>query len=62
MAVPMGRLFVQNYEVLSQDFKKGVCALEIADTLEINPIDTTHARASVAARLRSNPQTILSKV
>jgi len=38
MAVPIGRLLVQNYRVLSQEIEKGLSALEITDTLEINPV------------------------
>jgi len=37
MAVPIGRLLVQNYAVLFQDIKAGWCALETADILEMNP-------------------------
>jgi len=37
MAVPVGRLLVENYHVLSQDLEKGVCQLETADTVEMNP-------------------------
>jgi len=37
MAVPIGRLQVENYHVLSQDMEKGVCQLEPAETVEMNP-------------------------
>ena len=37
MAVPIGRLQVENYHVLSQDLDKGVCQLEPAETVEMNP-------------------------
>jgi cysteine dioxygenase len=37
MAVPIGRLLVENYLVLFQDINEGRCALETADTLEMNP-------------------------
>jgi cysteine dioxygenase len=37
MAVPIGRLLVENYRVLSQDLQKGVCQLQTADTVEMNP-------------------------
>jgi cysteine dioxygenase len=37
MAVPVGRLLVENYHLVSQDLEKGTCELEIADTVEMNP-------------------------
>jgi cysteine dioxygenase len=37
MAVPMGRLLVQNYRTISQDLTIGQCKLEVADTVEMNP-------------------------
>jgi len=37
MAVPIGRLRVENYRVLSEDLKNGTCQLETADSLEMNP-------------------------
>ncbi|HYA25379.1 MAG TPA: cysteine dioxygenase family protein [Terriglobales bacterium] len=37
MAVPIGRLLVENYHVLSQDLDKGVCQLKTAETVEMNP-------------------------
>jgi predicted metal-dependent enzyme (double-stranded beta helix superfamily) len=37
MAVPIGRLLVENYHVLSQDLEKGVCHLKTAETVEMNP-------------------------
>jgi len=37
MAVPIGRLQVENYHILSQDMEKGVCQLEPAETVEMNP-------------------------
>src|SRR3954452_10260705 len=36
MAVPIGRLQVQNYRVLSQDLERGACDLEPSDTVEMN--------------------------
>jgi len=38
MAVPMGRLLVENYRVISQDLQKGKCRLETAETVEMNPV------------------------
>ena len=37
MAVPIGRLLVENYKVISQDIDRGTCVLETADTLQMNP-------------------------
>src|SRR5579871_6107073 len=37
MAVPIGRLMVQNYRVLAQDIERGTCKLERTDLLEMNP-------------------------
>lgn len=36
MAVPIGRLIVENYRVVSQDVEKGCCQLVTADTVEMN--------------------------
>jgi cysteine dioxygenase len=37
MAVPIGRLLVENYRVISQKLEQGTCDLETAKTLEMNP-------------------------
>jgi cysteine dioxygenase len=37
MAVPVGRLRVENYHVLSQDLDKGTCQLKSAEIIEMNP-------------------------
>src|ERR1700680_4483283 len=37
MAVPIGRLLVENYRVISQTLEQGTCNLEAADTFEMNP-------------------------
>jgi cysteine dioxygenase len=37
MAVPIGRLLVGNYHLVSQDLGRGKCHLETADTVEMNP-------------------------
>jgi cysteine dioxygenase len=37
MAVPIGRLLVENYRVITQDIDDGCCQLASADTLEMNP-------------------------
>ena len=36
MAVPIGRLMVQNYRVLEQNIAKGTCKLERTDLVEMN--------------------------
>ncbi len=38
MAVPIGRLLVENYHLISQDLEKGTCKLRIAETVEMNPL------------------------
>lgn len=37
MAVPVGRLHVENYHLVSQDIEKGTCCLEPSNTVEMNP-------------------------
>ena len=37
MAVPVGRLQVENYHLISQDLEKGTCELSLAETIEMNP-------------------------
>jgi len=37
MAVPIGKLLVQNYRVISESLDTGRCRLETADTVEMNP-------------------------
>ena len=37
MAVPIGKLLVQNYRVVAQNMEEGTCQLVIADTVEMNP-------------------------
>jgi cysteine dioxygenase len=37
MAVPIGRLLVENYRIVFQQIDEGRCELETADTLEMNP-------------------------
>jgi Cysteine dioxygenase type I len=36
MAVPIGRLLVENYRVIVQKLEHGTCELEPADTIEMN--------------------------
>jgi cysteine dioxygenase len=36
MAVPIGRLLVENYRVISQELAEGTCDLQPAETLEMN--------------------------
>ena len=37
MAVPVGRLLVQNYHTVSQDLVKGCCELLTTESIEMNP-------------------------
>jgi cysteine dioxygenase len=37
MAVPIGRLLVENFHLASQDLEHGVCKLTPTDTVEMNP-------------------------
>jgi|SRR5205807_5244570 len=37
MAVPIGKLLIQNYKVLSQDLEAGTCDLAPSDIVEMNP-------------------------
>jgi cysteine dioxygenase type I len=37
MAVPIGKLLVENFHLVSQDVEAGTCNLEPADTMEMNP-------------------------
>ena len=37
MAVPVGRLHVENFHLISQEVEEGVCELAPTDTVEMNP-------------------------
>jgi cysteine dioxygenase len=37
MAVPIGRLLVQNFHTVSQDLDRGCCELHASDSVEMNP-------------------------
>jgi len=37
MAVPIGKLLIQNYKVLQQDINAGTCDLQPTDIIEMNP-------------------------
>src|ERR1700750_2382145 len=37
MAVPVGRLLVQNFHTVSQDLNRGCCELHASDSVEMNP-------------------------
>ena len=39
MAVPIGRLLVENYRVIHENLEAGTCKLETADTVEMNSVD-----------------------
>lgn len=52
MAVPIGKLLIQNYKVLSQDLDGGTCDIVPTDIIEMNP----------AAPAAVNPQEPVHKV
>jgi cysteine dioxygenase len=37
MAVPIGRLCVENFQTISQNLTEGTCQLQTSDTVEMNP-------------------------
>src|SRR5277367_978442 len=37
MAVPVGRLLVENFKVITEKLQEGICQLAAADTVEMNP-------------------------
>ena len=37
MAVPIGRLLVENFHLVSQELEAGICELIPTDTVEMNP-------------------------
>ncbi len=37
MAVPIGKLMVENFHLIAQNLESGTCKLEVADTVEMNP-------------------------
>ena len=37
MAVPIGRLRVENFRTIAQNLTEGTCQLETSDTVEMNP-------------------------
>jgi predicted metal-dependent enzyme (double-stranded beta helix superfamily) len=41
MAVPVGRLLVQNYRVKHEDIKAGRCTIERSTQIELNPLQPT---------------------
>jgi cysteine dioxygenase len=47
MAVPIGRLAVQNYRVVGLDEETGFCRLEEASRLEMDPAHPTHVQAEL---------------
>ena len=60
MAVPIGRLRVENYRTIAQDLDQGTCELETTDTVEMNPrqpcaVDPRGARASGLQSPRIQP-------
>ncbi len=55
MAAPIGKLRVQNYRVLREDSKTGVCDLEPSDTVEISPNSPTAVNPLQPVHKVSNP-------
>ncbi|HXY10705.1 MAG TPA: cysteine dioxygenase family protein [Terriglobales bacterium] len=56
MAVPIGRLMVQNYRVIWQDLKAGTCRLKTADSVEMNPAHPCAVDPSEPVHRVSNPR------
>ena len=58
MAVPMGRLLVENYRVVDQKLEEGTCELETADTVrnELRPIPAPSIPSSpcIASTIHGN--------
>jgi cysteine dioxygenase len=55
MAVPLGRLVVQNYEVLSMDPGRGQCVLREADRVEMDPTHPSSVDAERPVHAVLNP-------
>ena len=55
MAVPIGRLVVQNYRVLRQELSAGVCELVPSDEVEMNPANPVAVDPREPVHKVSNP-------
>jgi cysteine dioxygenase len=56
MAVPIGRLAVQNYRVLRQDQTTGFCQLEEAGRVEMDPAHPTYVERELPVHSVLNPR------
>jgi hypothetical protein len=56
MAVPMGKLIVQNYHILDQDLDAGRCRIEKADVIEMDPTDPVAVNPNSPVRKVFNPR------
>jgi cysteine dioxygenase len=55
MAVPFGRLDVQNYEIVSMDGKTGYCELKEANRFTMDPDHPGHVAAELPVHAVLNP-------
>ena len=56
MAVPIGRLQVENYKVIAQDVDHGTCELQVAETVEMNPSHPCAVDPSEPVHRVNNPR------
>jgi cysteine dioxygenase len=56
MAVPIGRLLVQNYEVVREDLARGFCEIVEADRLDMDPAHPAHVQAERPIHAVLNPR------
>jgi cysteine dioxygenase len=56
MAVPTGRLMVENYHVIWQDLTAGTCRLKTADSVEMNPANPCAVDPLEPVHRVSNPR------
>jgi len=56
MAVPYGRLLVQNYRTVSEDLASGKCKLEATDKVEMNPAQPCRVNPAEPVHRVLNPR------
>ena len=56
MAVPIGRLQVENYKLIAQDVDHGTCELQVAETVEMNPSHPCAVDPSEPVHRVNNPR------
>ena len=61
MAVPLGRLLVQNYRTLSEDLLGGKCKLEATDKVEMNPTQPCRVNPAEPVHRVLNPREFNSR-